>query len=261
MINVKTYTFKELTLNNEILSIYIEKFWSEVFEINKENHFYLLCKIKFEEIEDGYRTLGHLVKINYEDKDLFIDYLSERLGILNDSYVTHPICQRSFSYVIKTGKCQDKNRTLLLQDINDKELPTHNFNNMALPISMNPNDYGKVLVSNIIHDGVTFERFIVVNGNRTYQIDVMEGGVNRVTILGNIKLSWTDTRVHGGETNLIKREIKKSSIYFLDGEIVLRKKNYQLNHLEDYKKNLFYRINFIQWILKLLLKIIKLYLI
>jgi hypothetical protein len=75
MIKTTTYTFKELTLNKEILIVYIDKFWSEVFIENKENHLFLLCKIKFEETEQGYRTLGHLVKINYEDKDLFIDYL------------------------------------------------------------------------------------------------------------------------------------------------------------------------------------------
>lgn len=30
---------------------------------------------------------GHLVKVNYEDKELFIDYLGQRLSILRDSYV------------------------------------------------------------------------------------------------------------------------------------------------------------------------------
>jgi len=93
---------------------------------------------------------------------------------------------------------------------------------MVLPISMNPHDYGKVILSNIIHEGITFERFIVVNANKTYQIDVIEGGlINRVTILGNIELTWTDTKISG--TDIFKREIKKSTIYFMDGEIVLRK--------------------------------------
>jgi hypothetical protein len=131
MINLKTYTLNEIPLSIEILSIYINKFWSEVFTENKENHLFLLSKIKFTDTDQGHRTLGHLVKVNYEDKELFLDYLSERLSILNDSYVTHPICQLSFSYIIKSGKCSDENRTLLLQDIKDKELTSHNFNNMV----------------------------------------------------------------------------------------------------------------------------------
>lgn len=30
MIKLKTYSLKDLTLSNEILSMYIDKFWSEV---------------------------------------------------------------------------------------------------------------------------------------------------------------------------------------------------------------------------------------
>jgi len=226
MVNLKTYLLKDITLSQEVLSLNVDKFWSEVFNENKENHLFLLCKIRFSNIDQGDRTLGHLVKINYEDKLLFIEYLSERLSILNDSYVTHPICQISFSYVLKSGKCLDENRTLLLQEFKNKDLSIHNFNNMNLPITMDPHKYGEVRLFNIIEEnGSSFVRYIVVNGNKTYQIDIYnEGMVNKVTILGNINLSWIDTRIDIDTPEYFKREIKKSSIYFLDGEIILRKK-------------------------------------
>lgn len=105
MIQIKNYALKEIPLSKEMLTIYIDKFWSEVFEENKENHLFLLSRIKFADTDQGFRTLGHLVKVNFADKELFLDYLSERLTILNDSYVTHPICLMSFSYIIKLGKC------------------------------------------------------------------------------------------------------------------------------------------------------------
>lgn len=140
MIQLKTYPLKDISLSNEILSIYIDKFWSEVFIENKENLLFLLCKVRFSETDQGNRTLGHLVKINYEDKSLFINYLSERLTILSDSYVTHPICQMSFSYIVKLGKCLDDNRTLL-QDFKDKDLIEHNFNNIKLTIIMDSYKY------------------------------------------------------------------------------------------------------------------------
>jgi hypothetical protein len=39
MINLKTfYLNEEITLSTETLSIYVDKFWSEVFELNKEKH-------------------------------------------------------------------------------------------------------------------------------------------------------------------------------------------------------------------------------
>jgi hypothetical protein len=132
----------------------------------------------------------------------------------------------TFSYIIKPGKCLDENRTLLLQEFKDKDLHVHNFNNMDLPITMDPHKYGEVRLSNIIEEeGTSFVRYIVVNGNKTYQIDKYnQGTLNKVTILGNINLSWIDTLLDIDNSEYFKREIKKSTIYFLDGEIILRKK-------------------------------------
>lgn len=73
MIHLKKYELKDIPLTNEILSIYIDMFWSEVFNENKEDHLFLLNRIKFTDINQGYRTLGHLVKVNYEDKELFLN--------------------------------------------------------------------------------------------------------------------------------------------------------------------------------------------
>jgi len=224
MIQLQNYTLKEdISLSPEMLGIYIEQLWQEIFVNAKEDHMLLLCRVKFNDQSLGYRTLGHLIKVNYEDKELFTNYLSERLTILDDSYIHNPICQISFSYIIKSGKCLDEKRAL--ETVDNKELTVHNFNNMNLPISMNPSDYGTIIISNIItEEGITFERFIVVNRDKTYQIDVIENGqVNRVRILGAINLSWVDTLL-SEEQDLFKREIKKSTIYFMDGEVVLRKK-------------------------------------
>ena len=226
MINLKTFNLDNELINNNLLSEKISRFWTEVFSEIKDKHLLILCKVKFEDSDLGYRTLGHLVIVNYEDRENFLNYLSQRLSILNDSYISVPISQMTFSYVIKDGKSLDDKRTLLLQEIDDKEIVTHNFNNMNLPITMDPFKYGRVLVSNLINEnGESFERFIVENGNKTYQIDVGIGGrVNKVSILGNIKLSWVDSLIDNENPDYFKREIGKSTIYFLDGEIILRKK-------------------------------------
>ena len=238
MINIKTYSISNIPLTTEILDKYINSFWTEIFEeIKEENYLLLMCKVKFTDIDqENHKTLGHLVQANFEDKDLFIDYLSQRLSILNDSYVTIPICQITFSYVIKSGKCKDENRSLLMQDITDKSLQFHNFNNMNLPVTMNPLNYGILEVSKIIEEnGKVFERFIVTNNNKTFRIDVFEGGkINKVTILGTINLSWIDTKI---SEEIFYREIKKSTIYFMDGEIVLRKKELSAKPFKKLSKN------------------------
>ena len=67
---------------------------------------------------------------------------------------------------------------------------------------------------------------IVTNKNKVFQIDVYLGGLyNKVSILGAINLEWVDTKLSNDleDSYTFKREIKKSTIYFLDGEIALRK--------------------------------------
>lgn len=221
MIKLTNYSINNVLLTNKVLSIYINKFWNDVYsQIKGENHLWIMCKVHYSEIELGYRTLGHLRRVNFADKELFLSYLSDRLNILNDSYTTLAISQISFSYIINEGLASEQDR-LLLQNLNDKGRTIHRFNNYNLPISMNPLDYGTLILNNqIVVDGESINRFVVKNGRRHYQIDsTLDGLVNKVTILGASDFKWTDTALIEG----FHREIGKSTIYFLDGEIVLRK--------------------------------------
>jgi hypothetical protein len=239
MINVQTYNLNNISLSHEVLETKITSFWNDIFVNQQENHLMILCKVKFSNSDQGWRTLGHLIEANYSDKELLLNYLTERLSILNDSYVTHPISLISFSYVIKSGKCENLDRILL--DTPSENIKFHNFNNMNLAISMDPFSYGEIIVSKTIEEeGVIFERFIATNNttNKTFRIDVYnEGKVNKVTILGSINLSWTDTAIDMETSNYFKREIKKSTIYFFDGEVILRKKELPAKAFRRLSKN------------------------
>lgn len=140
---------------------------------------------------------------------------------MNESYQVSEVSEIIFSYVIKDGLAEG-NRTLL-SDISNKELKWHRFNNMSLPITMNVEDYGTILTKPALYD--TFTRYIAqsitTGGVRIFQIDVSNDNVeNIVTILGGSHLMWRDTKISGGG---FIREIQKSTIYFLDGEVILRK--------------------------------------
>lgn len=224
MIQFKSYSINKLTLTNQILVLYINRFWVDIFTNIKDNsHIMLMCKVQFSDESMSYRTLGHLRSVNFTDKELFIDYLSKRLTVLNDSYITVPITKITFSYITKTGFAVDTSAHLL--DLENKSQTTHIFNNMILPITMNPSEYGEIIVDNYVQlEGEYFHRFVAVKGDKTYQIDVYNDGlINKVRILGNIDLSWMDTKIGEIGTDIFKREIKKSTIYFMDGEKVLRK--------------------------------------
>ena len=219
MLKYKTYTLtKNTMLSNEILVAYINNFWNDIFTpiINSsEKHLMLMCKVEFTDKSLGYRTLGQLRKVNYSDQDLFIDYIIDRLGSLTDAYTTHPISKLVFTYIISEGLAPEDRK--IIDGNTDNVLATHRFNNMALPISMNPLDYGEMRNKSEF-EGYT--RYTMYLNKKIYEIDVNDGGeINRVRILGPSDLNWMDTKINEG----FMREIGKSTIYFINGEIVLRK--------------------------------------
>ena len=80
---------------------------------------------------------------------------------------------------------------VLLQELSDKSLTFHNFNNMNLAVTMIPSESGEIISNRYVQvKGETVNRFIVKNGNRWYEIDVSSKSlINKVTITGNIGLS------------------------------------------------------------------------
>jgi hypothetical protein len=163
---------------------------------------------------------------------LLINYFTERLGILIDSYNPQVFSQIVFTYVIKKGEISSDDR-LLLQDLSDKSLPYHEFNKIKLPISMNPLDYGTVLTNTIVNN---LTRFITTTNKRIFKIDqTLDKMINYVTILGTSDLKWIDTKL---SDNSFKREIGKTTIYFLDGEIILQKKELNFKSFRRFRSRI-----------------------
>jgi hypothetical protein len=179
-----------------------------------------MAKVSFNEpkFDYAYRTLGYLRTVNHSDKELFTEYLADRLSYLNESYTSSPMDKINFSYIERDGLAPEDSRKLL-QDVSDTKFTFHRFNKLELPITMVIEEYG-VIRATTQHD--TFTRYIVKNGPRYYEIDVsLDALINKVTISGASDLKWTDTKLPGGVG--FKREIGKSTKYFVDGVNVLNK--------------------------------------
>ena len=179
----------------------------------------ILVKVSFNEskFDHTYRTLGYLRSVNHSEREEFTDYLAERLAYLNESYTSNPIDKINFSYIEKDGLVPEEGRRLL-QDVVHNQVSFHRFNNMELPVTMKLEEYGIIRGSTQFD---TFTRYFVNNGKRNYEIDVsLDKTNNKVTILGAVDLKWVDTKLTEGG---FKREIGKSTKYFLDGVNVLNK--------------------------------------
>ena len=217
----------ELILTSEVLNYHLTRFWEEVFtsinQSDKVKHLMVICKVKYSEdgSSENYKTLGPLRRVEFKDLELFNNYLSDRLGILTDLYISNTISEIIFTYIIKDGEVSPKDR-LLLEDLSDKETSFHEFSKIKLPVSMNPNDYGTIRGKSKIDNYI---RYFVrnINSNRIYEIDVsLDGLTNKVSIIGASDLSWIDTKL---SDEVFKREIGKATFYFMGGELVLIKKN------------------------------------
>lgn len=224
MIKNQSYSINNQLLNYNLLESYISKFWEEIFSPlvlnNADKHLMVMVKVSFNEpkFDYAYRTLGYLRSVNHSEKELFTNYLSERLAYLNDSYTSNPLDKINFSYIEKEGLAPEDSRRLL-EDVSDVKLTFHRFNNLILPITMILEEYGTIMGTTIFD---TFTRYFINKGSRNYMIDVSNNGLtNKVTILGASDLKWTDTKLDGGIG--FKREIGKSTKYFLDGVNVLNK--------------------------------------
>jgi hypothetical protein len=240
MIKYITYKLnKELILSNEVLNAHVLQFWNEVFAPINQNktvkHLMVLCKVRYSEdgSKENYKTIGPLRRVEFKDLELFNNYLSDRLGILIDSYSSNTISEIIFTYVIKDGEVSPEDR-LLLSDLSDKDVTFHEFNRIKLPVSMNPADYGTIRGQTQIEGNI---RYFVRNikSNRIYEIDVsLDKLTNKVSIIGASDLNWIDTQVND---NLFKREIGKATFYFLDGELVLVKRQLPAKPFTRFRRN------------------------
>ena len=221
----KSYSLPNLgvTLTKDIITGYIKLFWGEIFNplSDKGVHLMLIIKVESEDSSVGYRSLADVRKVNFTDKDIFTDFIVDRLGLLSDSYRTDPVTKIIFSYVVRDGLADDSR--LLLKDAT-YQVTTHSFNNLNLPISMDPSKYGEVFS---IQETTEFTKYAVSNKNLFFHIE-SKGNVNVVKLSGAADIQWIDTKI---DDNTFKREIGK--ILFILGMVnsLLKKKFYQLNLL------------------------------
>lgn len=206
MIKLQKYNLDTLSLSPIILQSFISKFWNEVFANLDHPNIYLslLVKVRFDSNEMPYRALAKLRNVSFEDKDLFTDYICDNLALLTDSYTSTSVKRLDFSYMIHKGEVSPHDRSFMeLRNINiSSSIPTHSVKNTFLPLSMQPNDFGKIMKERTLSNG---DKLFTINGPRKeiFEIEVSSGGiVNRGQILAGrgakAQFSWVDTKQENG---------------------------------------------------------------
>jgi DNA polymerase type B, organellar and viral len=119
---------------------YFDQFWSKVEnKFTENNHAFILLKIKYN--NGNLSTIGKVQRLNIQDKFWYIDFIIENMKFKSEYYNETQIDSLIFSYGFKSGKIKIK------ENININII-YQNYKNYNLPISINPNDYGRIIIQN-----------------------------------------------------------------------------------------------------------------
>ena len=165
-------------ISADILRAHVKSFWFDIYlplhSNNNNIHLNLMCKIGYDVNNNtDYKTVAPLRKVNFDDKDIFIQYLLDRVGILSDSYNVQTCTSITFTYMVIDGLADD-NRQLLHQS--EYEVTNHNYNNIKLPLTMDHSEYGVLIAREVMDDYI---RYVVRNDLRVFTVDAY-GDVNKV---------------------------------------------------------------------------------
>nr|YP_010991015.1 DNA polymerase [Pappia fissilis]WOX61288.1 DNA polymerase [Pappia fissilis] len=166
-----------------------------------------------------YRTLGNLQRLNFDDKDYLIQYLTGLLELQSDEYKNRPIKAIILSYGIRDGKSNIVNNIFSQVEF----IKTHLHSKYKLPITMDPFKFGHILsqARNQTSDNLLF--FIQISKQKTAIIECFleeNQTFNQVKIIenGQIILEFKDLKID--ESQFI-REIGQNKYYFENGELTL----------------------------------------
>ena len=111
---------------------------------NKEgNHIFFIFRLMF--TNNQVVSVTNLIKINFSDREMLIEYLLNKLSISNEQYTQTPISSIIFSYGIRKGSI-NSDLPKLLDPEKASKLKFQTYYNNKLPIGIKPEDLG--IVSN-----------------------------------------------------------------------------------------------------------------
>lgn len=194
-------------LSNELLVSSVNLFWDNVLlKTSLNQHILFIPRISFENGQVS--TLCKLLKLNVDDPDFLIEYLSNILSTKEDSYSENVIKSISFDYTFKEGVAPKNQFEIKKQNY-------QTYHHYKFPITMDPLQYGRLIRSL----GDTYLVHLDTQNIADIEVD-SEKGINRVKIFKNgmLVLEYTD-KVES--ENQFTRTIGSTVYTFIDNKLVL----------------------------------------
>ena len=195
-------------LSKPLITEYIDKFFTFIFQEINEKEQYLVIIFRIMLASGNIKTVTKLQKLNRGNKEQLIDLINNKIGLVQDSYFNEPITSIIISYGIRKGALTES--TLDLKETST--ISHHIYYNNKLPISLNPEDYGKIL----IHDDQTY--LIALKKNVELYLKVIDSN-HHIKLFKNSQLMYEWIDYINLKDKSITREIGKTTIFWIGGEI------------------------------------------
>ena len=185
------------------------KFWNSIEnKLNNNNHMFILFKIKY--VNKTFSTIGKVQRINKSDKKWYINWIINNMEFKSEYYNETQIESFIFSYGFKQGPI--KNKENIIENINFQ-----NYKNYNLPISMNPLDYGRLIIQNKTESSVNYiiqnDKGLTINFNQFDKYNEIEFFRNGISLI-----KFTDISINND--NFI-RKIDNKKYYFENNQQIL----------------------------------------
>ena len=203
-----------LKVNNKIFTKDLfeklfNKFWVTIENnFTNVNHMFILLKIKYN--NGDFVTIGKLQRLNFTDKQWFIDFIIDNMEFKSEYYNETQIESIIFSYGFKKGKIENKNAI-------KSDLTFQKYNNHNLVISFNPLDFGKIISISKLNN----ETLYILQDKDNLIIKILSSeNQNSIEIFKNAYLIIKFTDLKLSESKFI-RIIDNKRYYFENNEEIL----------------------------------------
>jgi hypothetical protein len=204
--NIFSLNFRRKVFSGSLFERKFNQFWKSIHSgFNENNHLFILLKIKY--VNNDFVTIGKIQRLNLADKDWYINWIIDNMEFKSEYYNETQIEEIIFSYGFKKGKIPDKDSLNL--NVNSVII-----NDIKLPISLNPKDFGKLSRTIEIDNG---QLFILQNNKGEIIMFSKFNNYNEIEFLknGNSLIKFRDEI---SSENKFIRIIDNKKYYFENGE-------------------------------------------
>ena len=207
--NELTFDFGKKVFTTSLFKSKFNKLWTNIqSEFNNNNHLFILLKIKY--VNSEFVSIGKVQRLNLGDKNWYLDFILENMKFKSEYYNETQIESLIFSYGFKKGSIPNKDRINL-------NIDSVIINDMKLPISLNPLDFGRFSKVINLENGKLFvlqnskAETIMISSFETYnEVEYLKDGISLIKFKDEIV-----------SENKFIRIINNKKYYFEDNKQVL----------------------------------------